>query len=43
MKCSICGAEANYMVAVDSRISRILKHVVDEYAARCKQCRDKKE
>jgi len=43
MKCSICGAEANYMVAVDNRFSRILKHVVDKYAARCKQCQDKKE
>jgi len=43
MKCSICGKEACYMVAVDSRISRILKHVVDKYAARCKDCKDKKE
>jgi hypothetical protein len=43
MKCSICGAEAQYLVAVDSRMSRILKHVVDKYAARCKQCQDKKE
>jgi hypothetical protein len=43
MKCSICGADACYMVAVDSRLSRIAKHVVDKYAARCKQCQDKKE
>jgi len=43
MKCSICGAEASYMVAVDSRVSRILKHVVDKYVARCKNCQDKKE
>jgi hypothetical protein len=43
MKCSICGAEACYMVALDSRLSRIAKHVVDKYAARCKQCEDKKE
>ncbi|MBW2991696.1 hypothetical protein KY345_00580 [Candidatus Woesearchaeota archaeon] len=43
MKCSICGAEASYMVAMDSRLSRIVKHVVDKYAARCRQCVDKKE
>jgi hypothetical protein len=43
MKCSICGADASYMVAVDSRVSRILSHVTDKYAARCKQCVDKKE
>ena len=43
MKCSICGAEANYMVAVDSRLSRIAKQVVDKYAARCKICQDKNE
>jgi hypothetical protein len=43
MKCSLCGADACYMVAVDSRFSRVLKHVVDKYAARCKQCQDKKE
>ena len=43
MKCSICGAEACYMVAISSRISRILSHVTDMYAGRCKQCKDKKE
>ena len=43
MKCSICGADACYMVAVDSRLSRILKHVVDKYAGRCKNCQNKKE
>ncbi len=31
------------MVAVDSRLSKIVKHVVDKYAARCKECVDKKE
>ncbi|MBN2202693.1 MAG: hypothetical protein JW700_00705 [Candidatus Aenigmarchaeota archaeon] len=43
MKCSICGADACYMVAVDSRLSRIAKQVVDKYAARCRNCIDKKE
>lgn len=43
MECSICGAKACYMVAVDSRLSRIAKQVVDKYAARCKFCQDKKE
>jgi len=43
MKCSICGAEAYYLVAVDSRLSRIAKQVVDKYAARCKHYQDKKE
>ena len=41
MKCSLCGAQACYMVAVDSRLSRIAKQVVDKYAARCKICKDK--
>jgi len=31
------------MVAVDSRVSRIVKHVVDKYAGRCKNCQYKKE
>ncbi len=43
MKCSICGADACYMVAVDSRLSRIAKQVVDKYAGRCQQCQDLKE
>ncbi|MBU1199324.1 MAG: hypothetical protein KKF46_04790 [Nanoarchaeota archaeon] len=43
MKCSICGADACYMVAVDSRLSRIAKQFVDKYAGRCKNCQDKKE
>jgi len=43
MKCSICGADACYIVAVDSRLSRIAKQVVDKYAGRCKECQDKKE
>jgi len=43
MKCSICGADAQYMVALDSRISRILSHVTDKYAARCKNCMNNKE
>ncbi|MFC1768640.1 hypothetical protein ACFLZX_02655 [Nanoarchaeota archaeon] len=43
MKCSLCGADASYLVAVDSRASRILKQFVDKYAARCRQCQDKKE
>jgi len=43
MKCSICGADACYMVALDSRISRIAKQFVDKYAGRYKQCKDKKE
>jgi hypothetical protein len=43
MKCSICGADAQYLVAMDTRISRILKQFVDKYAARCKNCQDKKE
>jgi len=43
MQCSICGADVCYMVAVDSRLSRIAKQVVDKYAARCKECEDKKE
>ena len=43
MKCSICGADASYMVASDKLISRIAKQFVNKYAARCKQCVDKKE
>ena len=43
MKCSICGGEAQYMVAMDSRVKRIVSHVVDKYAARCRNCQDKKE
>ncbi len=43
MKCSICGADACYMVALDSTLSRIAKQFVNKYAARCKQCQDKKE
>ena len=43
MKCSICKSEACYMVAVDSRLNRIAKQVVDKYAARCRICQDKKE
>ena len=43
MKCSICGADASYMVAVDRYIGRIAKQFVNKYAARCKQCVDKKE
>ena len=31
------------MVALENRLSRIAKGFVDKYAARCKQCRDKKE
>ena len=42
MKCEICGADAVYMVAVDSRLSRIAKQVVDAYAGRCKKCMGKK-
>jgi len=43
MKCSICGADACYMVALDSKLSRIAKQFVNKYAARCRQCQDKKE
>jgi transcription elongation factor Elf1 len=43
MKCSICGAEASYMVAIDSSLSGVVKQHVRKYAARCKNCLDKKE
>jgi hypothetical protein len=43
MKCSICGKEASYMVAVDSTFSGVAKQHVRKYAARCKNCLDKKE
>ena len=43
MKCSICGAEASYMVALDSTFSGVAKQHVRKYAARCKNCVDKKE
>ena len=43
MKCSICGADASYMVAVDSTLSSVAKQHVRKYAGRCKNCQDKKE
>jgi len=43
MKCSICGADASYLIALDNKLSRIAKQFVNKYAARCKQCVDKKE
>lgn len=43
MKCSICGAEASYMVAVDSTLGSVMKQHVRKYAARCPNCVDKKE
>ena|GEM_PF-4384191 len=43
MKCSICGADACYMVAVDSTVSGVLKQHVRKFAGRCKDCVDKKE
>ena len=43
MKCSICGKPASYMVAVDSTFSGVAKQHVRKYAARCKNCVDKKE
>jgi len=43
MKCSICGAQASYMVALDSELSSVMKQHVRKYAARCKNCTDKKE
>jgi hypothetical protein len=43
MKCSICGADARYMVALDSTLSSVAKQHVRKYAARCKKCLDKKE
>jgi hypothetical protein len=42
MKCSICGKEASYMVAVDSTLSGVAKQHVRKYAGRCKNCVDKK-
>lgn len=41
MKCEKCGADACYMVAVDSPISGIVKQHVRKFAGRCKQCVDK--
>lgn len=43
MKCSICGKDACYMIAVDSTISGVIKHHVRKYAGRCKKCLGKKE
>jgi hypothetical protein len=43
MKCSICGKQASYMVAVDSTLSGVAKQHVRKYAGRCKGCIDKKE
>lgn len=43
MKCSICGNEASYMVALDSTLSAVAKQHVRKYAARCKNCQDKRE
>lgn len=43
MKCSICGADASYMVSMDSLLSKIAKQHVNRYAGRCKNCVDKKE
>ena len=40
MKCEKCGADACYMVAVDSTISSVAKQHVRKYAGRCKQCVD---
>ena len=43
MKCSICGKDACYMVAVDSTLSSVAKQHVRKYAGRCKDCVEKKE
>ena len=43
MKCSICGKNACYMVAIDSTLSGVAKQHVRKYAGRCKNCLEKKE
>jgi hypothetical protein len=43
MKCSKCGADAIYMVAVDSTLSGVAKQHIRKYAGRCKECQDQKE
>lgn len=44
MMCSICGAEASYMRSVDKNFgNRILQYGSEIFAARCKNCKDKKE
>lgn len=42
MKCSLCGKEASYMVAVDSTLSGVAKQHVRTYAGRCEKCLGKK-
>ncbi len=42
MKCEKCGADAFYMVAVDSTISAVAKQHVRKFAGRCRQCVDQK-
>jgi len=44
MKCSICGAEASYLKSIDKSVwNRILQYGSELFAARCKNCLDKKE
>ena len=43
MKCSICGKEARYMIALDSSFSGVVKQHVRKYAGRCKDCLEKRE
>ncbi len=42
MKCEKCGADACYMIAVDSTVSGVLKQHVRKFAGRCKQCVNEK-
>jgi len=44
MKCSICGNEAYYMKSIDkSFFNRFMQYGSEIFAARCKECKDKKE
>jgi hypothetical protein len=44
MKCSICGAEASYIKSIDKSIfNRIFQYGSELFAARCKDCIEKKE